>query len=216
MTDKAKEAAVKAVEAFLAPKPPVPSLKERFKDPARWKKSFKDIGLWFVYGVVITTMLSKFSPGYPIVVGTNSIEPGLYWLDREAFSFARDDYVSFPFKPTQAWLRDRYGDDRIFTKMVKAVQGDTVYADAQLRLKVCHADPLGGGKQFCEDVGVPQLVDGKGRTLTPWVPANHQYTLRAGELWVYGSNVRSLDSRYYGPIKESSVAGKATPLFLWK
>jgi len=215
MTKHAQEAAAKAVDAFLAPKPKTPSLKERFQDPARWKKSLTDVAMWFLFGALITTMLGKYSPGYPIVVGTSSITPGIYWLDRQALGYAPGDYVSFPFKPSQDWLLQRYGNDRVFTKLVKGVPGDTIYADNHQRLKVCHARPYGGGEPVCEDAGVAAVEDSLGRPLTSWVPANHQYTLRDGELWVYAPNVRSLDSRYYGPIPTSSVNGKATPLVLW-
>ena len=214
MSDSNK-AAVEAVDTFLNA-PRKQTLKERFKDPARWKKSLTDVGVWFLFGGLITTMLGMYSPGYPIVVGTSSIAPGIYWLDRTAFSYGVDNYVTFAFKPSQDWLLQRYGNDRIFTKMVKGVQGDTVYADANLRLKVCHAAPYGGGEVKCEDVGVAMRQDSLGRPLTPWVPANHHYTLRENELWVYAPNPRSLDSRYYGPIVTSAVNGKAAPLLLWQ
>ncbi|HDR9103497.1 S26 family signal peptidase [Paraburkholderia sp. A3RO-2L] len=187
----------------------------RMKDPTRWKKSFKDVVIWFMFGFVLSTLASTFSPGRPIVVGTNSIPAGIYWLDVRVTSFKVGDYFSFPFKPSQAWLRERYGVDRVFTKEVKGVAGDTVYSDADQNLKICHPDPLGGAP-LCEAIGAAQKVDSAGRKLTAWVPANHQYTLREGELWAYGSNPRSLDSRYYGPIRSIIAQGKATPLFTWK
>lgn len=209
------ETAVSAVNSLQSDTPKKPSLKERFKDPARWKKSLSDLGLWFMYGVLITTMLNMYSPGYPIVVGTSSITPGLYWLDRQVSSFFPGDYVSFPFKPSQDWLLKRYGDDRVFTKMVKGVPGETVYSDSEQRLKVCHVSPP-GLPPSCEELGVALKEDSIGRPMTAWIPANHQYTLRAGELWAYAPNPKSLDSRYYGPIRADSVHGKASPLFLWK
>ncbi|KVP96405.1 hypothetical protein WJ97_10975 [Burkholderia ubonensis] len=214
MTEHTNETAAPAVNSLPTDTPKKLSLKERFKDPTRWKKSLTDVGLWFMYGILITTMLNMYSPGYPIVVGTTSIKPGLYWLDRQVTTFYLNDYVTFPFKPAQDWLLKRYGDDRVFTKMVKGVPGDTIYADSEQRLKVCHTSPL-GGEQSCQDIGVALKQDSIGRPMTAWVPANHQYTLRAGELWVYAPNVKSLDSRYYGPIRAESVHGKASPLVLW-
>jgi type IV secretory pathway protease TraF len=214
MTDLNK-AALEAV-SISPPAEPKQTLKERFKDPARWKKSISDVGVWFLFGGLLTTMLSMYSPGYPIVVGTSSITPGIYWLDRTAFSFGVGEYVTFPFKPAQDWLLERYGNDRIFTKLVRGVPGDTVYADENLRLKVCHKPAYGNDAPTCEDAGVAMQKDSLGRTLSPWVPANHHYTLRDNELWVYAPNPRSLDSRYYGPIPASSVTGKSSPVFLWK
>jgi type IV secretory pathway protease TraF len=190
------------------------TLTQRFHDKERWKKSLMDVALWFMGGVLITTLISTYSPGRPIVVGTNSIPEGVYWLDLRVNSFHDGDYVSFPFKPAQEWLRARYGVASVFTKQVKGEAGDTVYSDDQQNLKVCH--PAKQGEQpACEAIGTAQKVDSLGRELTAWVPANHQYTLREGELWVFGPNPRSLDSRYYGPIRSVAVEGKATPLYTW-
>lgn len=214
MTNDTKKTAELAVNSLPSTKLK-PTLRERFRDPIRWKKSLKDLALWFVFGAVLTTMLGKYSPGYPIVVGTASITPGLYWLDRQAFAYSTGDFVTFPFKPSQDWLAKRYGTDRLFTKMVKGVAGDTIYADAKQELKICHAKQVIGQKS-CEEIGRALTEDSEGRPMTAWVSASHQYTLRDGELWVYAPAVKSLDSRYYGPIKTTAVNGKASPLYLWK
>lgn len=215
MTDEINVTADQAVSSSTTPVPAAkPSLKERFKDPARWKKSLTDLGLWFMYGALLTTMLSLYSPGHPIVVGTSSIKQGIYWLDKQAFSYNRGDFVSFPFKPAQEWLRTRYGDDRIFTKQVKGVAGDTIYADDKGQLKLCAVSRL-DNTQRCDEAGQVMVHDSVGRPMTPWVPANHQYTLREGEVWVYAPHQKSLDSRYYGPIRTETISGKASPLFLW-
>lgn len=217
MTEHQDKTAGSAVDIFSQATATEPSLAERFKDPKRWKKSLSDLGLWFMYGVLITTMLNLYSPGYPIVVGTTSITPGVYWLDRQVTRFFPGDYVSFPFKPAQEWLLKRYGVDRVFTKVVKGIEGDTIIADGAQHLKVCHKT-VGDAAQPkpCEDLGVALQQDSIGRPMTAWVPAGHQYTLQAGELWVYAPNLKSLDSRYYGPIRADSVYGKASPVFLWK
>ena len=210
-----KHAADGAAELFPAGAPHKPTLAERFRDPKRWKKSLTDVGMWFLFGGLLTTMLSMYSPGYPIVVGTTSITPGVYWLDRTAFSYSVDNFVTFDFKPSQPWLLERYGDTRVFTKMVKGVAGDTIFADADLKLKVCHSTVYTGGEPRCQDIGQALLQDSFGRPMKPWVPANHQYTLKDGEMWVFAPNARSLDSRYYGPIRTEAVSGKAKPIFYW-
>lgn len=212
MTDNTTQStAEKAVDSLPSPL----SLKERFSDPKRWKKSLTDLALWFMYGILITTMLSMYSPGHPIVVGTASIKPGLYWLDKRVTTFYPNDFVSFPFKPAQEWLRARYGDTRVFTKQVKGVAGDTIYADDKLNLKICRTSPLGGGEVRCEALGQALTVDSVGRPMTAWIPANHQYTLKSGEVWVHAPAAKSLDSRYYGPIRTETIRGKASPIFLW-
>lgn len=205
-----------ALELSTEGQPAKPTLAERLKDPKRWRKSITDVGVWFLFGTLLTTMLSMYSPGYPIVVGTASIKPGVYWLDQTAYSYSVDDFVTFAFKPTQPWLLERYGTDRVFTKMVKGVAGATIYADANHKLKVCHSTVYSGGEPRCEELGQLQRADSLGRPMTPWIPANHQYTLKDDELWVHGPNPKSLDSRYYGPIRTSAVSGKAKPLFYWE
>lgn len=190
------------------------SLRERFRDPQRWKKSLYDLTLWFLYGILLTAMLSKFSPGYPIWVGTDSIRTGIYWVDRQAFDFHVGDYITFPFQPNQAWLQERYGSKRIFTKQVKAIEGDTLYTDEQGEIRVCYTHNT-GPQLRCEVLGVVRKVDSKGRPLTPWLAANQSYTLQAGELWAHGPNPRSLDSRYYGPVNRAIVSGRAKPIILW-
>lgn len=55
--------------------------------------------------------------------------------------------------------------------------------------------------------------DRRGRPLLP-VPAG-EYPLAPGELWLYTSEPRSWDSRYYGPVEVSSVLGRVQPVWLF-
>lgn len=210
MTVNVKETAQPGSEEA---KPGTSTLMARFRDKARWRKSLIDTGLWFMAGVALTSLLSFTVPGRPIIVGSNSIPAGVYWLDTQNTSYAAGDYASFPFKPSQDWLRVRYGTDRVFTKQVLGVAGDTIYADAQKSLKICKQTTEGA--PTCKAAGTPQVFDSVGRPMSAWIEANHQYTLKAGEVWMYGTNTRSLDSRYYGPVNLAMLYGKATPLFIW-
>jgi conjugative transfer signal peptidase TraF len=61
-------------------------------------------------------------------------------------------------------------------------------------------------------VSAPLPADSRGRPL-----AHAQYGLyrvRRGEVWVYAPHVRSLDSRYFGPIALRSVQGVLDPLLV--
>lgn len=213
-TPKTSGAATPVTDDQLQASQPGRSLKERFQDRRRWKKSLYDVTLWFLFGVLVTTMLSQFSPGYPILVGTASVQKGLYWVDRQATRYEVGDYITFPFKPSQPWLQERYGSDRIYTKQVKAVAGDTVYADDQGELRVCWAR-VTPSQPACETLGRARTVDRKGRPMTPWLAAEQAYTLQAGEVWAHGPNPLSLDSRYYGPVSLAIVSGRAKPLLRW-
>jgi len=56
--------------------------------------------------------------------------------------------------------------------------------------------------------------DSEGRPLAHW-PAG-RYTAAPGILWVASSyNARSYDSRYFGPIRASSVRARLRPLIAW-
>lgn len=188
-------------------------VRQRLSDAARWRKALMDLALFFMVGLVLTTLISRFLPGHPILVATPSIDTGVYWLNKKARHFSPGDFVTFPFAPGKGfeWLTERYGHHRIHTKKVLGVAGDTVFADSKGRLRVCRL----GDPARCVPAGVPQETDSTGQAMPAWVPPNHQYTLQRGELWVYGQNAKSLDSRYHGPVRTDAVKGKASLLLRW-
>ena len=60
----------------------------------------------------------------------------------------------------------------------------------------------------------PLTRDSEGRPLAHW-PFGH-YTAAPGTLWVASSyDARSYDSRYLGPVFESSIRGRLRPLLTW-
>jgi conjugative transfer signal peptidase TraF len=60
----------------------------------------------------------------------------------------------------------------------------------------------------------PLERDTEGRPLVHWPPG--RYAAARGTLWVASSyNARSYDSRYFGPIRESSVLARLRPLIVW-
>lgn len=171
-----------------------------------------DILIWFMFGWVFASVMAKVTPGYPIIVGTPSIQTGVYWLNITESKFNAGDLVTFPFNPTQDWLKGRYGNKLIHTKFVTATAGDTVYAAKDGSLRACKKDYSSQLDRWCRPLGRPQLVDSKNRVLIPWLAPDTQYTLRTGELWIGGQHAKSLDSRYHGPISINIVRGKATLL----
>lgn len=182
----------------------------RFRDTQRWRQAGYNVLLWFLFGLMVTEGLSRYSPGYPIIVGTPSLPTGLYWLDRHPGTLQRGDLITFWFKPTQPWLQARYARNLVHTKQLVGGAGDTVFASRGQDLMLCPAD-----ETVCRAVGRPHPQDGRGRPLGAFVPEGKAYTLRAGELWVYAPHDRSLDSRYHGPIQEADVHGRARPVWLF-
>lgn len=61
----------------------------------------------------------------------------------------------------------------------------------------------------------PLQRDTKGRLLSAWVSVED--VVRQGEVWVASSySARSFDSRYIGPVRESSIRARVRPLLtLW-
>jgi conjugative transfer signal peptidase TraF len=56
----------------------------------------------------------------------------------------------------------------------------------------------------------PLSRDAAGRRLSSW-PHGH-FTLTQGQLWLYADNVRSWDSRYWGPVPVADILAKAVPV----
>jgi len=76
---------------------------------------------------------------------------------------------------------------------------------------VCVAD--GGVSIDGMTVAHARLRDGAGRALTAWKGCR---LLAAGELFLLSrSSEASFDSRYFGPIMQDAVIGKATPVWTW-
>jgi Type IV secretory pathway, protease TraF len=87
---------------------------------------------------------------------------------------------------------------RRFLKPIAAVAGDTV----ELR------------------TGKPVTINGKELPNTEAQPKNTpwpegKYTVKPGEVWVFSSyNIKSYDSRYFGPLSVSTIEGEAIPLLV--
>lgn len=183
----------------------------QLKDPVRWKGALLDLLAWFLFGCAITMAWNQFSPGHPIVVFTDSIKEGVYWLDTQTKHFTRNTFVTFKYVPKQEWLKGRYDDNWAHTKILLGVPGDTLYADETGKLTLCRPAE-GAANRRCVEAGMPQAKDSRSRPLTAWIQPNHQYTLHDDEFWVYATHPRSLDSRYHGPIPREQMMGEASPL----
>lgn len=71
------------------------------------------------------------------------------------------------------------------------------------------------GSVYFDQIAVARVrtIDGRGRALTPW---QHCRDLEKDELFLLNrSHAASFDSRYFGPIRITSVRGRATPLWTW-
>jgi len=60
---------------------------------------------------------------------------------------------------------------------------------------------------------VPLDRDAEGRSLRPYPFGT--YRVRAGQLWVMSEHTRGIDSRYFGPIANTSVISRLVPVIIW-
>lgn len=203
------------------------SWRENLKDPKRWVRQITRTVLWMAGAWLFFVVLGRVVPGEVIFVISNSIPRGIYWQDSRPFDLQRHQYITLRFAPSQPWIAERYArdvDSPRHTKTIGAVAGDVIVADAEQNYFACV--PLIDGNvseipvesavtkagMQCSAIGRPQKVDSNFRPMVGWLAAGTEYTLAPGEVWIYGPNERSLDSRYYGPLPVSQVVAKATPL----
>jgi conjugative transfer signal peptidase TraF len=59
----------------------------------------------------------------------------------------------------------------------------------------------------------PLTHDQEGRSLQPYPFGTYQ--VPAGQIWVMSNHPRGLDSRYFGPVTESSVISRLVPVATW-
>lgn len=188
------------------------TLRERFKDPKRWKKVGFETLVFFTLGMAVFSTLSLNANGRLILVSTPSIPVGVYWLDKTPHQFAPGDIATFPYDEMPDYMKGRYDDGFWHTKYVKGIPGYTVTASTEGKLTIC---PPAAQDGLCVDAGTVEKQDSKGRPMKSWVPEGTSYTLKHNEVWVFGTNAQSLDSRYHGPIRYEKLAGQAKSIISW-
>jgi signal peptidase I len=153
--------------------------------------------------VIITTLLRLFVINqYEIPSGSmeSTIEIGdRLYVEKVSYYFAepeRGDIVTFD---------DPIEEGRVLIKRCIAVGGQTV--------------DLRDGKVVVDGIilNEPYTLDKPSLPLEPMreVRIKYPYTVPQGSIWVMGDNrTNSLDSRYFGPVSEEDITGKALFRFL--
>ncbi len=144
------------------------------------------------------------------VVTTPSVPKGLWWVHRgsvERYGFVN---TCLPRTVAEYGRKRGYLDDGScpghaapVMKMVIAVPGDRVTVSSQGIAVNGHliADSL------------PQVKDHWGRAI-PSAVAIGNSVVPDRQYWLLGLNIRSWDSRYYGPISQTGFLGIGTPVFI--
>lgn len=156
--------------------------------------------LWKMVAIAVALLLgmqylaARFIVGHD-PQGQRSLKETLYVVDRHAEEFARGEYAAF----RAGRLHPEADPDRIFVKRIEAVAGDRVrVADGEVFVR---GQRMGSVERGAEVFGAE-----------PGTYAR-DLTLAADQYWMMGSNDRSFDSRYFGPVADSHLVGKVYPIY---
>ena len=171
----------------------------------RWRRALAEMGVMILVAVLLASLVRAFA-FQTFWIPSSSMVPTLGVYDRvlvqKAFFSWRDaregDIVVFSHPPLDQCPGPQEGD---LVKRVIALPGQTIYSSGNSiyvngRLLaepyLPHYDPLG----------------------PPVASSQHPYRVPPGEFYVLGDNRSdSCDSRYWGPIKGSSIIGKVVLTF---
>jgi signal peptidase I len=174
----------------------------------RWKRALTELAITILAAVALSALVRTFA-FQTFWIPSASMTPTLGVYDRilvqKAFFTWRDaregDIVVFSHPP----LDHCSGPQDDLVKRVIALPGQTIYSAGN----TIYVD----GRPLAE----PYLP--KYDPLGPPIPnatSQHPYRVPPGELYVMGDDrANSCDSRYWGPIKGSSIIGKAV-LDIWR
>lgn len=138
-----------------------------------------------------------YVPRHLIFTSTVSLDSKVFWQKEFSSSqLQRGNYLVFEHK-APSWHADKDGE--MFMKRVACLPGEEIKVTDALDF-YCNENYL--GRALTED--------SKGRKLEI---TNFRGVLPEGQYFMVGDILKSWDSKYYGPIEESSFRLAAVPLF---
>ena len=165
------------------------------------KKDFLRV-CYFMLAVIILKIISNFVlPERKLLLEPTTagcLPWDLYlWVGQKdkPVEFARYDLVAFPARKMAPYVPDGTN----IGKLVAGLPGDTV--------------EIRDGNLFINGVLLGDTAYGAKRLNKPRNHWDTRYVLGADEIFVYGSEERSYDSRYWGPYPKHLVNGRITALF---
>jgi signal peptidase I len=183
---------------------------EQFGEPVVIKRKerriFRDVVeilIFLVNAIIVTTLLKAFViEQYEIPTG--SMEPTIEIGDR-LFAEKVSYYIGSPTPGDIVTFDDPIKEGRVLIKRCIATEGQTV----DLRDGKVVVDGVVLAEPYVHDRPSLPLEEMSG------VDIDYPYTIPAGSVWVMGDNrTNSLDSRYFGPVLEDDITGRAILRFL--
>lgn len=159
--------------------------------------------LWGIYA----------SPIFFAINYSTSLKERLFvWHKNIPVTLHRDDFVFFTYKTVPDSLYFNTGERLI--KKIAGLPGDTVTFTPKTHI-VCRAITP-GAPESCKEFQ-REILDRKNKQLP--IPFQAQagpagtFIVPAGQFYVYGTNPRSYDSRYFGLVLIDQLIGKLDPIF---
>jgi conjugative transfer signal peptidase TraF len=164
----------------------------------------------YVFAVAVLAGVPIAWAGGVRIVTTPSVPKGLWWVHRgsvERFGFVN---TCLPLTLAAYGRQKGYLDEGScpgraapVMKMVIAMPGD--------RVSVSDKGIAVNGHLIADSL--PQAKDHWGHPVRSTVPIGDS-TVAAHQYWLLGMNIRSWDSRYYGPVSQTGFLGIGTPVFI--
>ncbi len=161
-----------------------------------------------VTGCAILIGISLIGYRLPAALGyclnlTPSEPVGIYRLVAGGAQRGALVWLKQPVGPAASILH-RYAPAKIpLIKRVAAISGDIVQVGT-LGVRI-------DGTLWFDSA--PLDRDAEGRPLRPYPFGT--YCVRPGQLWVMSQHPRGIDSRYFGPVAETSVISRVVPAIIW-
>lgn len=151
---------------------------------------------WGMYGAMGFMVLVCVAIGLGVRLNVSSSVPrGLYWIRSLAMPVQPGDLVAFHVPRRPAWWQG----STLMVKPVAGVAGDV----ACLYEKIFWVGPRNYGP----------VVEAPSGPVGAWLHGCQ--VVPEAAVVVASSSPRSFDSRYFGPLPEHTLVGRAVPLWIW-
>jgi len=166
-----------------------------------------------VVGVAVLAGMAMFKSRYLIMYDPQQERClpnySIYLVDLKDKELVKGKPYAFKAKGIMPWLdnihekarklKDHYKDGRVLLKVVDAIEGDKIKVGENTLWINGKVHPAGGL------ILAPTLQLPKSTFV-------RDITVKRGEYWFFGRTNNSFDSRYWGPVVQDQIVGRAYPI----